>query len=189
MRTSGDFVQNVMNALKNEGTNGALRLDILADTLLPLRADGSHRWEVYDKVKLMVQMEEQGLGEFPFELISAREQEGYGFPQDSFPREKMGERPGVRKRTRKARAAVENATGQAEPKTQVNYWPIVAIKDPARASMKKDLGDIADFLHSYIADNYGGRFDVILSGKSLTVKFGGVGSDNESEDEDESVDG
>jgi hypothetical protein len=195
---TGDFYRNVMKALtENGGPYKALRLDVLADTIEPVTADGSHRWRVLDKIRAAITAEDNGLLDNPFEIISAREQAGYGFPETVkdddgnekavFPKEKMGERPGTRKRTRKAAKAVSEASGTTEaPVGQVNYWPIIAVKDPARASMRSDLGVIADKLLVLIREQFGNRFDVVLGSKSLTVKFAGVAQD---EDEDESVDG
>ncbi len=212
--STGDFVGNVMKALAEYGGDyRALRLDKLADIIAPNATDGSHRWTVYDAIKAITESEEKtntvnaSLGltsksNVPFEVISAREQEGYGFPRllpklnekgeqvtvlvdgevvpdwiPVYPKATMGGRPGTQKRTRKAKLAVADATNTAVAKEVVNYWPIVAVKDPGRAGIKIEIGLIADKVLKLIQAEHGNRYDVILGSKSFTVKFGGVTDD------------
>lgn len=178
---TGDFFSNVSSALESNHVR-ALRLDQLADMIEPVTSDNSHRWRVFDKLKAGETFEAQGLGDINYELISAREQDGYGFSQDEFPKVEMGERPGTKKRTRKAREAVSDASGVEEAKVTRNYWPIVTIKDPNRAALKSDLANLADEVFNLVKAKYSGRFDVVAGSKSFTVqissnKFAGFDSD------------
>lgn len=168
-----DFYMNavaILNAQKpnNKGFK-AVRADLLA------KAMGDLPHATLEKLEIHVDSAKNGIAQNLFAVIPARQQESFGFPIEptkdkdgnvlfpGIPREVMGANPQAKRRTRKAKAGVEAATGQKEAKT---YWPIVALWDEKLVRESEPVDDIVDYLVGLGVRN---DFDLIVAKDGVRV--------------------